>query len=43
MRLSFCAVEEPKLEEGARRLGEVLRLAAAEAPADKPDLTDCLA
>jgi 2-aminoadipate transaminase len=43
MRLSFCAVEEPKLEEGARRLGEVLRLAAAGAPVAKPDLTDCLA
>lgn len=27
LRLSFCAVEEPKLREGARRLGAVLRAA----------------
>jgi DNA-binding transcriptional MocR family regulator len=43
MRLSFCAVEEPKLEEGARRLGEVLRLGAAGAAPSKPALTESLA
>jgi 2-aminoadipate transaminase len=36
MRLSFCAVEEAKLEEGARRLGEVLSLAQAGALSGKP-------
>ncbi|HTB21747.1 MAG TPA: PLP-dependent aminotransferase family protein [bacterium] len=43
MRLSFCAVEEPKLEEGARRLGEVLKQAGAAvaAPGTHPDLTEC--
>jgi 2-aminoadipate transaminase len=32
MRLSFCAVEEAKLVEGARRLGAVLRKAASNHP-----------
>jgi 2-aminoadipate transaminase len=36
MRLSFCAVEEARLEEGARRLGEVLSAAAAGALAAQP-------
>lgn len=42
MRLSFCAMEESKLEEGARRLGDVLRRAQDGARSDKPDLTGSL-
>lgn len=42
MRLSFCAVEEAKLEEGARRLGSVLRAALANPKAMDPALTRSL-
>ncbi|MGH7442977.1 MAG: PLP-dependent aminotransferase family protein [bacterium] len=44
MRLSFCAVEEPKLKEGARRLGELLN-ASRRRPSEprQPQLTERIA